>query len=188
MMIKRSLRNLEKTGYLFICLILVSLSAARFNPSSNQMKEGQSRTEGIYIQLGGDAPVRGTYLFDYPPVLAEIIPRFLNIKHSKDVTSRYNQSQVVSHSLIEIIKNDTVWEISCKEIPGHQKLTLGIPISVNLENEEGLTAIPGIGTETAKILIRERQKRGGFKNIDELKSLPGIGKGVFRKIQPFITL
>jgi competence protein ComEA len=187
-MIKRPHRNPETAGFLFICLTLIALSAARFNPSPIDFKAGESQIEGIYIQIGGDVSLKGTYFFNHPPDLAEILPSSLNKKYSENVTLRYNQHPVVSHSMIEIIKNDKDWGISWKEIPAYQKITLGIPISINQENEEGLTAIPGIGPQTARILIQERQKRGGFKSLDELKSLPGIGKGIFKKIQPFLAI
>ena len=110
------------------------------------------------------------------------------MKYSNDFNLQYDRHVVVSHSLIEIKKNNKDCSLSRKEIPAHQKLTLGIPISVNLETEEGLTALPGIGPQTAKKLICERQIRGGFKSLDELKTLPGLGKGTFQKIKPFLTL
>jgi competence ComEA-like helix-hairpin-helix protein len=188
MMIKRPSRNLESIGFLFICLILAALSAARFNPYPSDVEVEEPCREGIYVQIGGDIPLKGTCFFGHPVDLAKILPNSLITKHSNAVNLRYDWHVVVSHSLIEITKNHKDWSFSRKEIPAHQKLTLGIPISVNLETEEGLTALPGIGPQTAKKLIYERQKRGGFKSLDELKTLPGIGKGTFRKIQPFLTL
>ena len=188
MMIKRPSRNLESIGFLFICLILAVLSAVRFNPYPFDIEVDDPCPEGIYVQIGGDTSLKGTYFFDHPVDLAEILPNSLTMKYSNDFNLQYDRHVVVSHSLIEIKKNHKDWSLSRKEIPAHQKLTLEIPISINQETEEGLTALPGIGPSTAKKLIYERQKRGGFKSLDELKSLPGIGKGTFRKIQPFITL
>ena len=188
MMIKRPFRNLESIGFLFICLILIALSAVRFTPYPFAIEAEGNCPEGIYIQIGGDISLKGTYFFGHPVDLAKILPNSLPLKHSNAVNHLYGQHVVVSHSLIEIKKDDKDWSLSRKEIPAHQKLTLGIPLSVNLETEEGLTALPGIGPQTAKRLIYERQKRGGFKSLDELKSLPGLAKGTFRKIQPFLTL
>jgi competence ComEA-like helix-hairpin-helix protein len=187
-MIKNPYRNLEAAGFLFICLIIVALSAVRFAPSPSEPTAGEPLKKGVYIQLGGDVSLKGTYFFNHPPDLAEILPHSIKTKLSEKVTLQYNQYPPVSHSMIEITKNNKAWELSYREIPAYQKLTLGILISINQETEEGLTALPGIGPQTARILIRERQKRGGFKDLNELKSLPGIGKGTLRKIKPFLTL
>ena len=162
--------------------------AWRYAPSPSQPSSVKLRSEGVYIQLAGDVSLKGTLFFDHPPDLGEIIPSQLKIGYSKDVAFQFNQFPIVSHSLIEFLKNDTNWCVSRKELPAYQKLTLGILISVNQETEEGLMALPGIGPKTARILIHERQKRGGFKDLNELRSLPGIGKGLFQKIQPVITL
>ena len=187
-MIKNPPRNLETTGLLFICLILAVLSAARFTPTSIDPKAGEPHQEGIYIQIEGDISLKGTTFFDHPPDLVEIFPKVFKIEYSENFASKYDKHPIISHSLIEITKTDKTLELSYREIPAHQKLTLGIPISINQETEEGLTALPGIGPQTAKMLIRERQKRGGFKDLNELKSIPALGKGTFRKIHPFLIL
>jgi competence protein ComEA len=74
------------------------------------------------------------------------------------------------------------------EMSAFSKLTLGLPISLNRENEVGLTALPGIGTSLAHAIVWERQNRGGFKNLDELKDIRGIGKKLLEQIRPFLTL
>jgi competence protein ComEA len=68
------------------------------------------------------------------------------------------------------------------------KLTLGIPLSLNRENEEGLTAIPGIGPAIARAIVAERTARKGFKSLDELLSVPGIGPKVYTRIAPYLIL
>ena len=68
------------------------------------------------------------------------------------------------------------------------KITLGIPININKESVEGLTAIPGIGNSLARKIKEERIKRNGFTDINELKAIPGIGEKLFSKISPFVTL
>ncbi len=68
------------------------------------------------------------------------------------------------------------------------KVTLGIPISINRESVEGLTAIPGIGNSLARTIKEERIKRNGFTDINELKTLPGIGDKLFLKIESYVRL
>lgn len=68
------------------------------------------------------------------------------------------------------------------------KITLGIPISLNNESVNGLTAIPGIGPRIASSIVRERAKREGFQQMDEILSIPGIGPKLYRKAARYLTL
>ncbi len=68
------------------------------------------------------------------------------------------------------------------------KITLEIPVSINRESIEGLTAVPGIGPKIAYSIVRERGKRSGFKSLDEIKSVRGIGPALYAKIKPYIGL
>jgi competence protein ComEA len=58
---------------------------------------------------------------------------------------------------------------------------------LNSESKIGLTAIPGIGLGLAKAIVEERTKRGGFKSLDELLSVHGIGEKLYRKMTPYLT-
>jgi len=69
-----------------------------------------------------------------------------------------------------------------------QKITLGVPISINQESLEGLTAVPGIGPGIARSITRERVKRNGFKKLDEIRSIKGIGPGLYRRVKPYLKL
>jgi len=73
-------------------------------------------------------------------------------------------------------------------IPSFYKISLGLPISVNKESEEGLTALPGVGKNMAKAIVEERAKRGGFKSLDEIMGIPGIGPKFYVKMKPHLTL
>ena len=74
------------------------------------------------------------------------------------------------------------------EMTAFQKITLGMYVSINLENLEGLTAVPGIGPGLAGLIVRERENRGGFKSLDEIKSIRGIGPGLYKRVRPYLVL
>jgi DNA uptake protein ComE-like DNA-binding protein len=74
------------------------------------------------------------------------------------------------------------------EMTAFQKITLGIPIDINKESVNGLTAIPGIGKSLARTIRDGRVKRNGYKDINELRTLPGIGEKLFSKIAPYIKV
>ena len=61
-------------------------------------------------------------------------------------------------------------------------------INLNTATIEQLDSLPGIGRKTAELIIEYRTKSGGFKRIEELMNVKGIGEKSFLKLKPLITV
>jgi competence protein ComEA len=66
--------------------------------------------------------------------------------------------------------------------------TVSSPVNLNTATAAELQALPGVGANTAKLIIEHRQKNGGFKKIEELMNIKGIGEKSFLKIKPMVTV
>jgi competence protein ComEA len=64
----------------------------------------------------------------------------------------------------------------------------GAPINLNTATVAQLETIPGIGKATAERILEYRQKNGGFKKIEDLMNVRGIGEKSFLKMKPLITV
>lgn len=62
------------------------------------------------------------------------------------------------------------------------------PLSLNRATLEQLDALPGIGRTLAEEVLRYRAQKGGFRSLDELKEVPGIGERRFERLAPLLTL
>lgn len=65
---------------------------------------------------------------------------------------------------------------------------LTVQISVNAASTEELETLPGIGPSLASRIIEYRHTHGGFKTLEDIKKVKGIGDKLFAKIQPYLKL
>ncbi len=62
------------------------------------------------------------------------------------------------------------------------------PVNLNSATEEQLNALDGVGPKTAQKIIQYREEHGGFKSIDELLEVPGIGPAKFEQIKGQVVI
>jgi competence protein ComEA len=61
-------------------------------------------------------------------------------------------------------------------------------VNVNTATAEQLQLLPGIGEARAEQIVSMRKQRGGFKSVDELTDVKGIGDGMMKGIRGHVTL
>jgi len=61
-------------------------------------------------------------------------------------------------------------------------------VNVNTATQEQLEMLPGIGESRAQAVMEVRKARGGFKRVDDLLEVRGIGESSLEKLRPFVTL
>lgn len=61
-------------------------------------------------------------------------------------------------------------------------------VSINSATIEELTNLPSIGESKAIKIIEYRELNNGFKSVEEIKNVKGIGNSIYEKIKDYLTL
>jgi competence protein ComEA len=61
-------------------------------------------------------------------------------------------------------------------------------INLNTATIDQLETLPGVGRRTAERILEYRQKSGGFKKVEELMNIKGIGEKSFLKLRPLVSV
>lgn len=61
-------------------------------------------------------------------------------------------------------------------------------LNLNTATKEELVALSGVGPAKAQAIIDYRVQHGGFKSVDELKDVKGIGARRFEKLKAEVTV
>ena len=61
-------------------------------------------------------------------------------------------------------------------------------VNLNTASPDQLQLLPGVGEVRAVAIVSMRKQRGGFKNVEDLLAVKGIGEAMLEKMRPHVTL
>lgn len=61
-------------------------------------------------------------------------------------------------------------------------------VNINTADAGTLTGLSGIGEARAAAIIEYRQKNGSFSAVEDIRNVPGIGDGIYKKIKDLIKV
>jgi competence protein ComEA len=137
-----------------------------------------------YVQAGGDVPLPGVYAFPSAPSMDELMVKAGG--HSSGAQGTDPHPIFSNGERLDVKRVGGAAQFRRGEMNGFYKMTLGIPLCINTESEAGLSALPDVGPTLARVMVEERSRRGGFKSLEDLTTIPGIGSQRFLKIRPFL--
>ena len=62
------------------------------------------------------------------------------------------------------------------------------PVDLNGAGLAALDSLPGVGPATARAILEERARRGGFRSTRDLLRVPGIGEGRFARLKDHVRV
>ena len=112
------------------------------------------------------------------------------IVYTKEEVKDFKMTKQTEEQAIEKCRdgvNENLSNDACLE-PTKETDVTSQKVSINRATKEELLTIPGIGEAKADAIIAYRKEHGGFKQLEELKEVSGIGDALFTQVQENITL
>jgi competence protein ComEA len=103
-----------------------------------------------------------------------------------------HQSVIVVFLLVGLISLTSLWvwrdwiQGSVIEIDEAAPLPYRFTIDLNEASAAELAQLPEIGETMADRIIEARKRNGGFRSVDELRNVRGIGAKTFEQIRPYL--
>lgn len=64
----------------------------------------------------------------------------------------------------------------------------GSKVSLNSANQQQLESLPGVGPSLAQRIMEYRSSHGGFRNVEELDDVAGIGSATLSRLRPLVSM
>ncbi len=182
----------SKQSWLLLSLASLLLLVSLFNTLSERPNLGdipQANPLNTVVEIVGDIPNPGVYSF--PGELT--VERALR-KAGAIGRREINNPQVLNNTLnpgskIILIRNPhNMLTVQVARMEPEKCVVFSIPLNLNKVEKEHLTLIPGIGPQLAQRIINYRSKKGGFRNIEELKEVRGIGDKKVRNLERYLII
>ncbi|MFA6250257.1 MAG: helix-hairpin-helix domain-containing protein [Candidatus Shapirobacteria bacterium] len=172
------------------------LRFARVSPSPARISPDPART--LIIDVGGAVIKAGVYrLADGARVNdALVVAGGLSAQADREwVEANINKAEILRDGMkIYIPLKDQISKIKNQNLTQSSKiLGLGTDqesglININTATVEELDKLPGVGPSIGQKIIDYRAKNGGFRDINEIKLVSGVGEKMFEKIKDKISL
>lgn len=139
----------------------------------------------IFVEIKGEVLIPDVYELQEGSIVKDLIEKAGGLTSEANITNINRAKKLQNYELVIISNindenNNTVFNEVIIESNGL--------ININLADINELKKITGIGDVKAQSIIEYREKNGGFKSVDEIKNVDGIGEKTFEKIKEKITL
>jgi competence protein ComEA len=160
----------------------------------------------VVVEVTGEVHHPGIYLFQNPPTLREAIERAGGLKETAQFDATSSPEILETGTLLAVTKEPSQIspsppppqgrhremkqeeiKIRISRMAANKLLVFSIPLNLNQVSMEDLCLIPGIGEDLAREMIAYRERRKGFRSVEELKNVKGVGEKKYQNLKMFLT-
>jgi competence protein ComEA len=199
--------SLAQQRFLFaLALILLGSLYFRFyyQPPTPSSEESVKET---VVEVLGEVQNPGVYLFQNLPTLKEAIEKAGGMKETAHFDETSSTEILETGTLLTIVKEPQniassptfakggrgrikreEIKVRISRMEANKLLVFSLPLDLNRVSKEDLCLIQGIGESLAQEIITYRERSRGFRSVEELKKVKGIGEKKYQSIKNFFAL
>lgn len=164
--------------------------------SENNLDEENIQTSGnnvvtpnknkLLVEIKGEVKMPDVYEVDEGSIIRDLIDRAGGLTEKANISKINRAEKLKDNQLIVIPDNESVSSEAIISSGGNS--SKDEIININSASLSDLQKINGIGEVKAQSIIDYREKSGGFKSIEDIKNVDGIGDKTFEKIKDKISI
>lgn len=145
-----------------------------------------SNKNKILVEIKGEVKKPDVYEVDEGSIIRDLINIAGGLTEKANINKINRAEKLKNNQLIVIPNNESVISDTITNNSSNDSKD-GI-ININSASLSELQNINGIGEVKAQSIIDYREKSGGFKSIEDIKNVEGIGDKTFEKIKDKISI
>ena len=161
----------------------------------------------VAVEVLGEVRTPGVYLFENPPTLREALQRAGGLKETAQFDIRSSSEILETGTLLTVTRESFQLappgpfskenhgetkhqgiKIKISRMAANKLLVFSVPLDLNRVSAEDLCLIPGIGQSLAQEIIAYREGRNGFRSVEDLRHVKGIGGKKWKAMKNFLTV
>ncbi|MBS0686568.1 helix-hairpin-helix domain-containing protein [Streptococcus suis] len=171
-------------------------------PQTEQTSSGQEQTEEIstevseepsqlVVDVKGAVDKPGLYTLEAGARVNDAVEAAGGLTSQADPKSINLAQKLSDEAVVYVASKDenisvvTSTTASSAMSPEEKSTSL---VNLNTATEADLQTISGIGAKRATDIIAYREANGGFKSVDDLNNVSGIGDKTMESIRPYVTV
>ena len=151
---------------------------------SNSLSQSISNFKEIVVEIKGEVKNPNIYKLNENSIIEDLINKAGGLTEFADI-SKINRAEKLQDHIAIVIpnKNDPNSQNTISSSVSASSTQGNSLVNLNTATDIELQSLPGVGPSKAKSIIEYREKNGGFKSIDEIKNIKGIGESSFEFIK-----
>lgn len=152
-----------------------------------------SNNSGIYVEIKGQVTKPDVYKMQEGNIVNDLIEMAGGITSAADISQINRAGKLINNQCLVIPKKGEKITSSINQnqnqVQGQSGESSGKQIiNINTATKEELKKLSGIGDSKADKIIKYREDKGLFKNIEDIKNVSGIGESTFNNLKDQITI
>jgi len=165
-------------------------SAAAVASGSPTSATASARTPTVVVHVAGAVNKPGVLLMPAGARVIDAVEGAGGATADADLDRLNLAAKLVDGQRVLVVKVGAVAATDASGAPGTAGSAgdTGAVIDLNSATTAQLESLPGIGPALAGAIIAERDRRGGFRSVNELREVRGIGEARFADLRERVTV